>query len=212
MLPTDLDLARICLSSETTATGFDYIDDGADTGVWFGIKKMQGFDIVCFRGSITLQDWMTDFQAEMIALPGIGLVHAGFAKSMLFVKARISTQARPNPVVCGHSLGAARAVIYAGLLTQRLHDEPMKVALFGCPRPGAADLAKACENLKITSYKNRNDPVTDVPLPLPDLDYQQVRPFIHVDGLVDTSLPAPFEDHHVVNYIKGIEKCSSLIF
>jgi hypothetical protein len=205
LLPSDLSLARICLSSETDASGFDYIDNGADTGVWFGVVKQQGFDIVCFRGSITVEDWMHDVQAEMIAIPGVGLVHAGFAQNILFVKAKIATVSRPNPVVCGHSLGATRAAIYAGLLAARLHDEPQKVALFGCPRPGGHDLVKACENLNITSYKNRNDPVTDVPLPLPDLPYEQVRPFIAIDGMVDYSLPPPFHDHHIINYIKGIE-------
>jgi hypothetical protein len=209
MLPSDLDLARLCLASETNAVGFDFIDNGAESGVWFGIKKCPDFDIVCFRGSITVQDWMLDGQTEMISCPGIGQVHSGFSRNMLFIKARLSTLVRPNPVVTGHSLGAARAAIYAGLLAQRPYEEPVKVALFGCPRPGAQALVDVCEHLSITSYKNRHDPVTDVPLSFPEFPYVPVRPYIYIDGMIDTSLPPPFDDHHIQNYCKGIENAQS---
>jgi hypothetical protein len=212
LLPDDLTLARICLHSETDAIGFDFIDNGADTGVCFGIVKCDGYDIVCFRGSITAEDWMTDAQAEMISMQGIGQVHFGFSKNMLFVKAKLQTMIRPNPVVCGHSLGAARAAIYSGLLSQKIHDEPRKVALFGCPRPGAQQLADVCEPLNMVSYRNWRDgvadPVTDVPLPFPEFPYEHARKFTEVKGMIDQSLGWPMDIHHMLNYIEGIKNAA----
>ena len=209
MIPSDHDLARLCAASELNPIGFDYIDDGAETGVWFGIVRRPDNDIVCFRGSITVDDWMRDFYAEMVSLPTVGLVHAGFAENMQLVAAKIKTLIKPNPIITGHSLGAARAAIYGGMLTADVHEDPVHIVLFGCPRPGGQQLVNCLQNIIVASYKNRHDPVTDVPLPLPDLDYTQVRDFTHIDGMVDTSLPPPFDDHHIVNYVKGIENAKS---
>ena len=204
MLP-DLSLARICLSSETDALGFDYVDNGADSGVWFGIIRQPDNDVVCFRGSITFQDWWLDAHTEMVSMPTVGLVHQGFGMNMLMVAAKLKTLIRSNPIITGHSLGAGRAAIYAGMLTQSPQEDPTSVVLFGCPRPGAQQLVNCLRNIPVVSYKNRLDPITDMPIPLPDLPYEHVRPFTLVDGMVDHSLGPLFDDHHMLNYIKGME-------
>jgi hypothetical protein len=198
---SDLDLARLCMSSETDAAGFDFFTDGADTGISYGIVKGDLIDIVCFRGSITFQDWWNDAHAEMINAAPLGLVHAGFYKNMPAVIARIKPNIRPNAVITGHSLGAARAAYAAAMI-----GSVSQVTLFGCPRPGAAALVEALKDIPVNSYRNRRDPVTELPLPLyPDMPYEHVRPFLQIDGMTDYTLGPPWDDHHIINYMKGIQ-------
>lgn len=206
MLPSALTLARLCLASETNPVGFDYIDHGEDTGVWWGLVRQQDHDIICFRGSITLEDWMRDAHAEMISFPVVGLVHSGFIEGMPQAMSRIKGMTRPNTIVLtGHSLGAARAAIFAGMI----EGKAAQVTIFGCPRPGAEQLKNMLQNTPITSFKNRADPVTDVPFPLPSANYEHVTRLTNIDGMVDFSLGPPWDDHHIINYCKGLENDES---
>lgn len=206
MMPSALTLARLCLASETNPVGFDYIDNGADTGVWWGLVRQQDQDIICFRGSITLEDWMRDAHAEMISFPVIGLVHSGFIQGMPEAMSRIKGMTRPNSIILtGHSLGAARAAIFAGMI----EGKAAQVTLFGCPRPGGEQLKDLLKDTPIDSFKNREDPVTDVPLPLPDAPYIHVKNLTPIDGLVDHSLGPIFDDHHIINYCQGLKNAES---
>lgn len=210
MLPADLDLARLCASSESDAAGFDFIDAGAKTGVWFGIKYVDGYDIIVFRGSLLFSggkltpDWLRDFNSRMILVDKLGDVHAGFYEQMPEVYQLIQPRLRGLPVVItGHSLGAARAIIYSAISPIR----PVRIVIFGCPRPGTQRLADIFLNDDITSYKNRHDPVTDVPVFVP-LEFPYVpatSQYARVDGMVDFNLGPPWADHHADNYVKGIE-------
>lgn len=206
MLPSDLEIARLCQSIEDNPQGFDFLDDGSRTGIFYGVKRYPDIDLIVFRGSITTEDWMLDTQAEMISLPAVGLVHAGFSRNLTQIP-QLSCL-RPS-IVAGHSLGAARAAIFSGMQLIK----PIKIVLFGCPRPGAQQLADTLKGVPIWSYKNREDPITDLPFPLPDLPYVHVREFIHVDGfdepeflkLLPAAMPLP-ADHHLFNYIEGMQK------
>lgn len=205
MTTTDLDLARLCASSESSSpSGFDVILDGVDTGIWVAVSHRPDVDIVTFRGSITIEDWWRDGHAEMISCLGLGQLHSGFSKNMGVVLSQLSIHIGDAPIVTGHSLGAARAAIYAGMLSG--FNRPRKVTLFGCPRPGGEGLVAALKDIPVFSYKNRLDPVTDVPLPVPpEFPYVHVRDFIHVDGLVDLSLGPPWYDHHISGYVAALE-------
>lgn len=203
MIPSDLDLARLCADTYSAAPGFDYIDAGAETGVWVAVKKLPDVDVIVFRGSDCLEDWLRDFDAAMVYEKGLGLVHAGFSENLDLAHSNIKAMVRPNPVITGHSLGAARAAIYSAMRT----DPPVKVALFGCPRPGAQELTDRLKGIPITSYKNRADPVTGVPMPvIPLLPYVHVRDFTHVDGMVSSGFSDFLKDHHIGCYMKGLEK------
>lgn len=202
MLPTDLDLARFCADTYSAMPNFDYIDAGAETGVWVAVKKLPDVDVIVFRGSDSIEDWWRDFDAAMVFEKGLGMVHAGFYENLDLTHSNIKAMVRPNPVITGHSLGAARAAIYSAMR----EDHPVKVALFGCPRPGAQALTDRLKGIPITSYKNRQDPVTGVPVPImPALPYVQVREFIHVDGMVHSSFSDFLKDHHIGAYQKGLE-------
>lgn len=195
LIPSDLDLARICLSSETDALGFDFWDDGSNTGICYGIIG----NTVCFRGSKVVLDWIRDGQAEMTPVTGLGRVHSGAWLGMPQVIEHLRSTLLPDPVFTGHSLGAMRASQVAASISFS------KLTIFGSPRPGDQTFADLFTGKCVTSYKNIHDPVTDVPLPFPEFPYVHIAPFIHVDGMVDNSLGFPWDDHHMVNYCKGIE-------
>lgn len=201
MLPSDLNLARLCADSYAATSSFDFIDEGKETGVWVAVRKLADVDVVVFRGSDSVEDWLRDFDAEMIDVTGLGRVHAGFYKNMQDVWLKLNQVIRRNPIVTGHSLGAARAAIYSALLIY----PPQKTALFGCPRPAAQGLADALKLIPINSYKNRADPVMDVPVVLPDFPYVHVREMIHVDGSMSNEFPDLLKDHHIQCYINGLE-------
>ncbi len=110
----------------------------------------------------------------------------------------------------GHSLGAARASLYAFSRIKR-GLQVDGVFLFGCPRPGNGVIRDTLATIPVRSIKNGDDPITDVPLDLEllDEDYCQPRAFEHVDCPWNPSLPdwGPFNAHHIELYQEG---CKSL--
>jgi surfactin synthase thioesterase subunit len=123
---------------------------------------------------------------------------------------------RPGTVICGHSLGGARALIMAALLALS-GKPPDRVVTFGAPRPGFVKLADLLAPIKITAYRNgtgamrsdgsSHDIVTDLPLHIPGF-----APYIHPrEPLTDISVPpksfdswGPFAWHHMTLYIDGM--------
>lgn len=207
MFPSDLVLARLCAETYSASPALDFIDDGvkSGTGVYVGIKNFPDFDVIVFRGSDDVEDWLRDFDAAMTSTP-LGMVHAGFDRGLNDVHALLDQHTRPNPVITGHSLGAARAAIYGGMLVNYF-DDPAKIALFGCPRPGAQQLADILLRTPINSYRNGNDPVTEVPVPFPPrLLYTHVSPLISVhSALNDDRFPLEPTDHNIQRYINALE-------
>lgn len=99
---------------------WDHFDDGRDGDkVCWGFKQLPCADLVVFRGSTTLEDWFRDFDclATPWGQPGLGPVHPGFYLGIKDVWAEVQTMLRPGMpwVSAGHSLGAGRASILAGL-------------------------------------------------------------------------------------------------
>ncbi len=108
--------------------------------------------------------------------------------------------------IAGHSLGAARASLYAFSRIKR--GLPVAgVFLFGCPRPGDRAIRDTLAAIPIRSIKNGNDPITDVPLDIELLgeDYTEPRDFEAVNAPWNDSLPdwGPFNAHHIELYLDG---------
>lgn len=108
--------------------------------------------------------------------------------------------------IAGHSLGAARAALYAFSRLKR--GLPVDgVFLFGCPRPGDSAIRDALATIPVRSVKNSGDPVTDVPLDveLLDLEYLDVRQFEQVNQPYTPNLEdwGPFNPHHIELYQEG---------
>lgn len=98
-------------------------------------------------------------------------------------------------VVAGHSLGAARALIFAALLAAALSPQPARppdaVVVFGSPRPGFELLADLLAPVPIRAYRNDDahghDLMTDVPVHIPDL-----APYVHPrQPLIDVTAAPP---------------------
>lgn len=177
-----------------------------------GVKTIAGVSLVVFRGSITLEDWYDDIAR---ALPMddalLGPVHSGFWQpvSVLALTLDQLLLGVSEVVICGHSLGAARALLYAA--SRKAQDLPVaRVVTFGTPRPGFQRVASLLKETSVTAYKNRSDPVTDVPFTLPELPY--------VSAVTQTPLDiAPplwdeielLADHHFSLYLCGVQKLAA---
>src|SRR5216684_6251424 len=135
MIPSDALIASYCgMIYKPTAiiSGFDHFDAGLDDGVCWAMKKLDGFDVVVFRGSITLQDWVADVRA--LAVPTrIGHVHVGFFSGMEHVWSEAQPLISQPVIVTGHSLGAARAGVMCALMAAD-GAPPAERVVFGEPK------------------------------------------------------------------------------
>ena len=206
---TDRDVAELCLGiypEHFSLTAWDHFDDGSDPdGVCWGVKHVDNASIIVLRGTVTLGDWLRNFQAwvDPIHHDKIGPVHSGFYSGMRTVQREITTKVPSGPlIICGHSLGAARAVILSALLT-RDGRVPIARICFGEPRAGFAKLGEILTPIKQQrSYRNRNatdhDEITDLPFFLPplfayqhptDLTDLTVEPMPHVPSIFQFHVP-----------------------
>lgn len=184
MTPSDALIASYCgmVYKPTALFDFDHFDAGLDDGVCWALKKLDGFDLVVFRGSITLQDWIADFRA--LAVPSrIGHVHVGFYAGMEHVWSDLRPMLTQPAIVAGHSLGAARAGVLAALMTVD-GAAPAARVVFGEPKPGLMDFAQIIKSVPARSYRNgddlHHDLVTDLPLSFPPLEYVHPTPIVPV--------------------------------
>lgn len=209
--PTDAALAALCAQIyQPTAivVGFDYYDAGMDDEVCWALKRFPGFDVVVFRGSLTLQDWICDFRA--LAMPTrIGHVHAGFYSGMEKMWAEAKPMLTQPVIVTGHSLGAARADVLAGLMVADV-GAPISRVVMGEPKPGLLDFAMRLPPGG-RSYRNgdatHHDLVTDLPLTFPPEEYVHPTAIIPVhaepsaDDFAHTGI---FAWHGAALYVQAI--------
>lgn len=212
MIPTDALIASYCneIYSPTAIIGdWDRFDTGLDDGVCYAVKKLPGFDLVVFRGSITAQDWIADFRA-MVIPTRIGHVHAGFFAGMEHVWAELRPLLMQPVIIAGHSLGAARAAILCALMVKD-GVVPAARVVFGEPKPGLIDLAQLIKDVPARSYRNgdtlHHDVVTDVPLSLPPLEYMHPTPIVPVCAEPTGDLFSrfgAFAYHHIELYVTAV--------
>ncbi len=182
MTPPDRDLAQLCRGLYAypgdLPVSWDHLDYGDGDGVCWAVKVLGDTDVLVFRGSVTLQDWLRDLGAW--ATPWghdlLGPVHPGFFLGMEQVYAEVLTFLVPgrDVVVAGHSLGAARATLLTGMMCARGRAPAARV-VFGEPKPGFARLQDLLLPVPARSYRNgdavAHDVVTDVPFSFPPEDY-----------------------------------------
>lgn len=139
-----------------------------DVNGFIGVSKLEKAIYVVFRGSMTITNWLDDFETLMTSYPLCPQcsVHAGFYYSAQMVKndviAWIQDLQKQNPsydvIVTGHSLGGALATLTA----VNLHvNDIMNVRhiSFGSPRVGNAAASAYISNLlpdvsRTTHYKD----------------------------------------------------------
>jgi hypothetical protein len=177
---TDYGIALLCQALyDTPDTSFDRIFNTDE--VYCGLKTYDDCNAVVFRGSTTFLDWWRDFQGAMVHTDDIGGVEMGFYIGLVRTLSDIQPFLPKDKLVyvAGHSLGGGRANIFAALLIKSGYN--VIVVTFGSPRPGDANLKSILSTHAGRSYKNGNDYVTDVPIPIhPLLPYEHPRDLISV--------------------------------
>lgn len=204
----DARLAEFCGAIYRDPTAFDLYEAGANSdGVCYAIKRVDGVDVVTLRGSVTLQDWLRDFNAwGRVVDSRLGEVHPGFAAGMEMTWLRLKDQIGQNAIVTGHSLGAARAAILTGLMTLDGRP-PLARVVFGEPKAGFQKLADIAQVVPGRSYSNgddrHHDLVVDVPFTFPPEQYVRPSPLIRVCAAPTGSILSRlgvFAFHHIELY------------
>ena len=217
IMPSDAAIVALCAEiyrPSAIAGSFDHYDAGMDDGICWALKRLDGFDVVIFRGSVTLWDWLRDFRA--LATPSrIGHVHNGFHAGMEHMWADLKPLLSQPTIVAGHSLGAARADVLAALMTVD-GVPPVARVVFGEPKPGLLDFARLIAGIAGRSYRNgdstHHDLVTDVPFSFPPEQYVHPTPTIPVCAQPNTDLfgrLGAFAYHHIELYEIALTRVGS---
>ena len=152
--------------------------DDAPTGVQCFVRQQGSSLLICFRGSDSKKDWMTNLAFCKKVIPYNNpsskvRVHSGFinAYKSLQVRGRLQQLVSPDirkVMICGHSYGAALAVLCAVDLQYHFPSKDYEVFLFGCPRVGNRAFQKAYDQrvFKTLRIENGNDIVTKIPFAL----------------------------------------------
>lgn len=169
------------------AANFTAIDLGSVDGIcWAHKQRADGCEIY-LRGSVTMEDWHRDFLAlpnfQPFTHSALGPVHSGFLLGLHELWDEIKRKTKGPWVVAGHSLGAGRAAILAGIMMSD-GKPPLRRVCFGEPKAGFAKLAKLVSAIPAASYRNGDDKhhdlVTDVPFTFPPLNYVHPCDLTHV--------------------------------
>ena len=185
-----LALAKLCQQSY----GESSLPVQTISGVVFAVVG----NTIVFRGSESEQDWLRDFEASPVMHPQLGMVEDGFLKGMQDVFRWLRVSGPPTPIITGHSLGGAHAVILAALYTANdiLWQE---LVTFGCPRPGYQALRNLLRGHNMTAYRNGNDVVPTVPRAFLWWAYRSYTNWTHIGEGDD-----PISDHLIENYIEAL--------
>ena len=184
-MTTDRDVAQLCLAIYSGAGDWDQVEL-PDDGIAFGVKDLGPITALIFRGSTTLPDFVHDGEcaADPLEHDGLGPVHPGFFAGLPELWTRLQDTLTQKPcVVAGHSLGAARASLFTGLMVLANHP-PVRRLCFGEPRSGFPQSASVIAKVTARSFCNGNgrahDLVTDVPFTTWVEDYVHATPLIPI--------------------------------
>jgi triacylglycerol lipase len=159
---------------------------------------------VTFRGSDNDASWATNFDILTLDDTLVGKVHKGFWEAWQVIAEQVKqacADAKSPIILCGHSLGAALAILAAADFARS--GIPVK-ALYGFEPPCVSPQSNIREIISKTPYwlyRNGSDPVPDVPQ-----FWSQSGDLIHLGH------PAPFldlkediEDHLLTSVIPALQ-------
>jgi len=217
------DAAALCAATYHPDPSFTWDAQGDTGAVWWGIKESPtGVQQIAMRGSVLKDgngftpDWFRDFLAipihPLFNHPQLGWIHAGFWLGMeeayAAIKAYFENVPIVDPLITGHSLGAAHATILAGLFAIDRPSLEMTRIVFGEPNEaiGRKGLNGIVEKRAVNySFRNqacqRIDPVTIAPAPPYDCPTSHIR--VVVPGLTSVGLDLG-ELHHMPNYVASV--------
>jgi predicted lipase len=205
-LPTDSELVD-CAARTYTPGAIPFIDDLVSSIRVFLTTRADGLNIISIEGTATTGGWLIDFLAikatdhEGVNHPSLGFIHAGFYLAAQAVIDRIVEAASKGPyALAGHSLGAAMALLFGGLLIDR-GMPPIKIGAFAPPRVGEGQFVKIVGTVPVSAYIFGNDIVPDVPFTiLPAFPYEQVE-------LIQVGQPRAdrLSCHAISNYVTAVK-------
>jgi len=120
-------------------------------------------DVHCFRGSDNVMAFLHDADFRPVNVIGFGKIHSGFWHALSAILPACLALPRPAAIT-GHSLGAAMAILYGGVLGRL--GAPTPVYAFEPPRMCLDNtLANLIAHTKVPVFatRNGNDVVTEIP-------------------------------------------------
>ncbi len=154
------------------------------------LRKMERTLTITFRGSDSHQDWKTNFAFQKKKIPYGNTaskirVHTGFIDAYKSPAVRdtihdIMSDEICQVKICGHSQGAALAILCGVDLEYNFPDRDYEVMLFGAPRVGNNAFRKSYNKrvFKTLRIENGNDIVTKIPFIC--MGYRHVGMRIHI--------------------------------
>ncbi len=213
-LPTDAELVDAAAAAYDPAAVPFIADLGSALRI-FRTQRADGLVIYAIEGTHDPLGWAFDFFALRIKdhaginHPSLGFIHAGFYTMASVVLDRVIadlTRSGAPYAICGHSLGAALALLLGAMLIVR-GMPPVKVGAFAPPRVGGQKFVATATSVPCCADRYGVDPVPTVPLDFPLLfPYGQV-PLRELEAPPlprDASLAQLFAQHHIGNYVSGV--------
>jgi Lipase (class 3) len=209
VLITDADLCDLCAKLYDPTQTWPMLWDEQSWGLCAAKTMFQDAEVVIHRGSTVALDWYDDLDSELIREDiALGSLPWGFSEPLRPWYEANKAHMSKDMVIIGHSLGAARAVEHAGMLTA-YGLAPRAVVVWGEPKAGMRQLANVLAKAKVVvhSYRNLDDPVCTVPVTMGLLDW------IHGHDIVALNEPPILNDpwlllrdHHIELYQAGMRK------
>ncbi len=120
--------------------------------------------VIAFRGSDDEESWLTDFDIELVDVPGAGKVHGGFWRAWKAIEVGVLAAIDGKPVtLVGHSLGGALALMAAIEMT--ISGNP-PAAVYGFEAPCVSPETSVVEllaNVQVKLYRKGLDIVPILP-------------------------------------------------
>jgi len=177
-------------------------------GCHAGHRRIGDVDVIVFRGSKDREDWLRDVEVFPLWDYRLGFVHSGFMTGVNEILVAASMVTGDRVCVTGHSLGGARARLFAAMLAYNSRPA-VQCCVFGSPRPGFSNVRRVLEKsgTPLASYRNRRDPVTLVPY-LAGM-YEHPDEWIALDVAPAPDDLGPLRDHNIDLYIEGLQKLAT---
>jgi pimeloyl-ACP methyl ester carboxylesterase len=172
--------------------------------VYVGVVDRSDRKILTFRGSVTLTDWLHDFEMLPMTRPLVGTIHTGMWQGVEDMFDRLNLRAGDVVSIVGHSLGCAHAAFTARLcLLRGIRVE--QLYMLAPPRMGYSDFIAGLRNVgDLRAWRNGIDPVPEVPIATDDMPWAQfdLIKFVETPGGVDDLIPTKY--HAIELYVRGI--------
>lgn len=170
-----------------------FFDPATGAYAYAALRARDGLAMLAFRG--TQPDDPKDLMADLALLPtpwAAGNVHSGFGRAAESLETKVlhwlsnGASHRRQLMLCGHSLGAALATIFAGLV------EPTDVITIGSPRVGDIDFIGSLPARAMTRIVNCADIVPTLPPGITSYHHVGKLLYIDKDGLQHENPETPF--------------------